>query len=92
MPCCMKLEKSSRASNLFGLPVPAFPVFLCVVLCLLCCYVVVLLSILLLMVKLLLKYLIGNQGMFPIPALVKVIVAVSGRKKGARNREPFFSS
>ena len=56
------------------------------------CYVVVLLSILLLMVKLLLKYQIGNQGMFPIPALVKVIVAVSGRKKGARNREPFPSS
>ena len=47
------------------------------------CYVcyVVLLSILLLMVKLSLKYPIRNQGMLPLPALVKVIVAVLGKKK-----------
>ena len=44
------------------------------------CYVV-LQSILLLMVKLSLKYLIGNQGMLPMPAAVKDNVLCQGKRK-----------
>ena len=55
------------------------------------CYVV-LLGILLLMVKLSLKYLIGNQGMLPIPAPVRSSHCCCVSKKGERNREPLFSS
>ena len=43
----------------------------------------------LLMVKLSLKYLIGNERMLPIPAPVKVIVDVSGKKEKETGNDSF---
>ena len=57
------------------------------------CYVmlryVVLLSILLLMVKLLLKHLLGDHGMLPVPAPVKVDVVVSRKKEKQTGNHSF---
>ena len=64
--------------------IPSFSVFRYVML-----YHVVLLSILLLMVKLLLQYLIGNQGMLPIPTPVRVNAVVSGNKEKETGNHSF---
>ena len=52
------------------------------------CYLM-LRCVVLLMVKLSLKYLRGNKGMLPIPAPVKVIVDVSGKKEKETGNHSF---